>query len=157
MDLVFKCTHCDQELAVDAAGGGSEIECPSCGQTLTVPEANPQNLQTLNPISSSAAAKESKHFAVPVRDTPAEALIKKPRPSLEIAAKESDKKIRIKTIRHGDCVEVGRDRFDEIASEFLEKIGQTNIVSINPITYSHIDLATRQAMADFGVMIVFKG
>ncbi|MGI8967301.1 MAG: hypothetical protein ACR2H1_14620, partial [Limisphaerales bacterium] len=75
----------------------------------------------------------------------------------EIAAQESDKRIRIKTIRHGDCVEVGRDRFDEIVSEFLVKIGQTNIVSITPITYSHIDLATRQAMADFGVMIVFKG
>ena len=29
MDIVFNCPNCDQELAVDSTGAGSNIECPS--------------------------------------------------------------------------------------------------------------------------------
>ncbi len=157
MDIVFKCTNCDQELAVDSAGAGTEIECPTCNKTLVVPEATPQNLQTINPIAASAAAKVEKHFTVPVHDKPTEVLIQKAKPSLEVAAKDSDRRIRVKTIRHSDCMEVGKDRFDEVVSEFLQKIGQDNIISITPISYSHVDLATRQLLQDFAVMVVFKG
>ena len=157
MDLIFKCIHCDQELAVDPAGAGSEIECPSCGQAITIPDAEPQNIRTLNPISSSAAAKEVKHFAVPVRTTPTEVLIDKPVRAQDVVAKEGDKKIRIRTIKRTECLEVGHDRFDETVSQLLGKIGQENVVSVTPITYSHFDLNTRQNMTDYGVMIVYKG
>jgi hypothetical protein len=30
-------------------------------------------------------------------------------------------------------------------------------VSINPISYSYVELGSRQIMGDYGVMIVFKG
>jgi hypothetical protein len=52
---------------------------------------------------------------------------------------------------------VGKDHFDEQVSAFLEKVGQTNIVSINPINYSYEELSTRKIMEDYGVMVVFKG
>lgn len=161
MDIIFNCTNCEQELAVDASGAGSELNCPTCGTTLVVPEATPENTQasattTEEDSSSSAAVPKSRQFVVPQR-TSGDVLIKKPKPTLEVAAKDSDKKIRIKTIRHSDCVEVGKDRFDEVVSENLQKIGQENIISITPISYSHTDLATRQLVQDFAVMIVFKG
>jgi hypothetical protein len=83
-------------------------------------------------------------------------LIEKARPPLEVAA-QGDKKIRVKTIRRTDCVEVGRDRFDEIVSEFLQNVGESSIISITPIAYTHLDLGSRQLMTDFGVMMVYKG
>jgi hypothetical protein len=103
--------------------------------------------------------KEEKHFSVPVHEhAPAEqALIQKPNRPLEVVAKTGDKTMRIKTFKRSDCVEVGKDHFDEKVSAFLEKVGQLNIVSINPITYSYLELGSRQVMTDYGVMIVFKG
>lgn len=162
MDIIFNCSNCQQELAVDAAGAGSEIECPTCNTSVVVPDATPENTQsTISPPPDGERdpklpPKVEKHFAVPQRST-GDVLIKKPKPSLEVAAKDSDKKLRVKTIRHSDCVEVGKDKFDEMVSEFLQKIGQEHIVSITPISYSHTDLATRQLMQDFAVMIIFKG
>ncbi len=157
MDLVFKCPNCDQELAVEPAGAGTEIECPSCNRPIVVPEATPQNIRTLNPISSSAAASEEKHFTVPQTNHGPELLIHKPPPPLEVAAKDCDKKLRIKTIKHGDCIEVGKDKFDEVVGAFLEKVGDANVVSFTPLNYSHIDIASRQLCSDFAVMIVYKG
>lgn len=157
MDLVFKCEHCDQELAVDPSGAGTQIECPSCGQTITIPDAEPQNIRILNPIASSAAAKEIKQFAVPVRSTPSEVLIKKQVRPLDVASKDGDKKLRIRTIKRTECLEVGHDKFDEVVSEMLEKVGEANLVSVTPVNYSHLDLNTRQNVLDYGVIIVYKG
>lgn len=161
MDIVFKCTHCDQELSVEDAAAGVEIQCPSCGNTLNVPAAPPPlTHQSLNPMASSAAARaEQPHFKVPTYDkppTPA-ATIEKPLTPLEAAAKQSDKQIRVKTLRHSDHIEVGKDLFDEHVSVILQKIGETNIISISPIAYTHLDLATRQWVTDYGVLVVYRG
>jgi DNA-directed RNA polymerase subunit RPC12/RpoP len=178
MDVIFNCSHCQQELEVDSSGAGTEIECPSCGETILIPAADsarakpvpasapvpapalppkPGGSHTLNPIASSAAAKEEKHFSVPVRDVPTEQLIEKPLPPLEVAALESDKKVRVKTIRHTDCIEVGHDRFDEVVTNFLGKVGETNIVSINTLTYTHLDVGSQKLITDYAVLIVYKG
>jgi DNA-directed RNA polymerase subunit RPC12/RpoP len=157
MDMVFSCPNCRQQLETETTMAGNEIACPSCGATIVIPEANPTNLH-VNPIASSAGAKQEYHFSVPVHEAPTEVLIKKAAPPLEVAAKtDADKKLRIKCIRRTDCVEVGHDRFDEIVSEFLQKIGETNLVSITPLTYTHLDIGTRQLMTDFGVMVIYKG
>jgi DNA-directed RNA polymerase subunit RPC12/RpoP len=157
MDMIFNCPSCKQQLEAETHMAGTEIQCPSCGVSIVIPEANPMNLH-LNPIASSAAAKQEYHFSVPVRDTPTEVLIQKPAQPLEAAARsDTDRRIRVKCIRRTDCVEVGHDRFDEIVSEFLQKVGESNIVSITPLTYTHLDLGTRQLMTDFGVMVVYKG
>ncbi len=174
MDVIFDCPHCEQELEVDAGGAGSEIECPSCGEKITIPkpgdpgarvsggvdlEGTPRDAggQPLNPIASSAAAKVEMHLKVPVRTTPTESLIEKPPAPLEVAAQESDKKIRIKTIRHTDCIEVGHDRFDEVVSGFLGKVGEKNIISINSFNYSHLDIGTQKLMSEYGVIVIYRG
>jgi hypothetical protein len=178
MDIIFNCPNCEQELEVDAAGAGSEIECPSCSETIVIPQPgtkgtrttendSPHGLPTFagvpadtlnpaNPIASSAAAKVELHLKVPVRKT-SESLITKPAVPLEAAAKTSDKKMRVKTIRHTDCIEVGHDKFDEFVTNFLQKIGETNIISITPLTYTHIDIGSQKILTDYAVMVVFKG
>jgi hypothetical protein len=157
MDIIFNCPNCKQQLEAETGMAGTEIACPSCGVSLVIPPPDPANVRTANPIASSAAAKQEYHFSVPIHDKPAEVLIEKARPPLEVTAKEGDKKLKVKCIRRTDCVEVGRDRFDEIVSDCLGKIGETNIVSLTPITYTHVDLGSRQLMTDFGVMIVYRG
>lgn len=173
MDVIFNCPKCEQELAVDSSGAGSEIECPSCGETIVIPE--PQSVvpragvsipgdgastrieaHPVNPIASSAAAKIEMHLKVPSNKA-AEVLIAKPLVPLEVAAKESDRKMRVKTIKHTDCIEVGHDKFDEFVTNFLLKVGEPNIISINTLTYTHLDIGSQKLMTDFGVMIVYRG
>jgi predicted RNA-binding Zn-ribbon protein involved in translation (DUF1610 family) len=154
MDINFKCTHCGQDLTVDASGAGVQIDCPSCGQQITVPRLEQK---VVNPIMGSAAAQEVKHFVVPQHAKAAEVPIEKPKPTLETAAKTTDKTVKVKTIRRSDCVEVGKDHFDEVVTRFLEKVGEANVKAITPITYTHQDLASRQWISDFGVLIVYVG
>jgi len=76
---------------------------------------------------------------------------------LEVAAKETDKKMRVKTIRHTDCIEVGHDKFDEMLTHFLEKVGESNIHSISPMTYTHLDIGSQKLMTEYAVLIVYRG
>ena len=156
MDVIFQCPHCEQELSVDAAGAGTSIDCPSCSQRIVIPQPPPQETPAANPIKTSAGAKEEKHFAVPQHDKPAEVLIEKPLPPLEVSAKEGIH-IRVKSIKRSDCVEVGKDHFDEVVTSFLGKVGEANVVSISTFNYTHMDLATRDWVTDYGAFIVYKG
>jgi hypothetical protein len=65
--------------------------------------------------------------------------------------------MRIRCIKRTECVEVGKDHFDEVVTEFLSKVGEANVVSINTINYSAIDLGTRQILTDYGLLIVYRG
>lgn len=184
MDIIFNCPNCEQELEVDSSGAGSQIDCPSCAETITIPQVGTPGTRTsakqsgdipvpggggiptiaptptanpLHPMATSAAAKVVKHLKVPVHDKPAESLIAKPLPPLEVSAKETDKKIRVKTIRHTDCIEVGHDKFDEFVTNFLAKVGESNVVSITPLTYTNLDIGTQKLMTEYAVMIVYRG
>lgn len=156
MDIIFKCSNCEQELEVDASGAGTQINCPSCNAELTVPNPEAANIVAM-PEVSNAARLEEKHYAVPLRDKPGEVLVKHSGRPLELAAKDGDKKLRIRTIRRSDCQEVGRDHFDQRVSDFLEQVGHANIISINAINYSHADAGGHNMVMDYGVLIVFKG
>jgi len=172
MDVIFNCPKCEQELAVDSSGAGTEINCPSCDEPIVIP--TPESVTTrpglegappaprveahpINPIASSAAAKVEMHLRVPVRTTPTESLIEKPPPPLDVAAKQTDKKVRVKTIKHTDCIEVGHDKFDEVVSNFLAKVGEPNVISITTLAYTHLDIGTQKLLTDFGVMVVYRG
>jgi DNA-directed RNA polymerase subunit RPC12/RpoP len=165
MDIVFNCSNCNQELSVDSSAAGSEFDCPTCGSRVVVPEAEgpndehapsaPHTSGIVNAIKASAAAREEHHFKVPVHDRAPETLIEKPRVPLEAAAKEAVK-IRVKTIRHSDCVEVGHDKFDEIVTNFLNKVGETHVVSIQPITYQYIEIGSQKVVTDYGLVIIYK-
>ena len=178
MDIIFNCSSCGQELEVDVTGAGSEIVCPNCDETIVIPQPGTKGTRTQgvdssgkipiaatpannsNPasaMSTSAAAKVEMHLKVPVRSTPTTSLIAKALPPLEVAAKESDKKLRVKTIRHTDHIEVGQDKFDEFVTQFLEKVGEANIQSINPLTYTHLDIGSQKIMTEYAVMVVYRG
>lgn len=173
MDVIFNCPKCEQELAVDSSGVGTEIQCPSCGGSIVIPEPAPATARSgiptisdapsvrvephpVNPIASSAAARVEKHLRVPTNKA-AESLIAKPLVPLDVAAKDTEKKIRTKTIRHTDCIEVGHDKFDEVLSSFLAKVGEANIISINTLNYTYLDIGTQKLLTDFGVFIVYRG
>jgi hypothetical protein len=172
MDVIFNCPKCEQELAVDSTGAGSEINCPACGEVIVIPTpelvgnrpggdnggGGPRvEVHPVNAISSSAAAKVEMHLKVPDHKSPAERLIGKPLVPLEVAAKETDKKIKVKTIKHTDCIEVGHDKFDEVVTNFLVKVGEPNVISITTLNYTHLDIGTQKLLTDFGVMIVYRG
>jgi hypothetical protein len=123
-----------------------------------VPDPDPDRVVVTTVAQAPPAPKEAKVFSLPVHENaPEPVLIQKPNRPLEVVAKEGDKTLRIKTFKRSDCVEVGKDHFDEKVSAFLEKIGQANIVSINPISYSYVELGSRAVLVDYGVTIVFKG
>ena len=157
MDVTFVCPNCRQELEADAALAGTQIQCPACAHSITIPEPDPATVKVMNPIASSAAAREERHFSVPMHDAPTEVLIQKPPPPLEVAAKDTEKTLHVKTIRRTDCVEVGHDNFDKVVSEVLARIGQENIVSLNTFNYTHLDIGSQKLMTDFGIMIVYRG
>ena len=119
-----------------------------------VPRAD---VHPVNPIASSAAAKVEMHLRVPDHKTPAASLIVKPLVPLDVAAKTTDKQIRVRTIKHTDCIEVGHDKFDEVVSNFLSKTGEANVISISTIVYTHLDIGTQKLLQDFGVMVVYRG
>ena len=170
MDIIFDCPKCNQELAVDSTGAGSELSCPSCGEKIVVPTAAagrggpPQPSlpahaagHLVSAMASSAAAKVEMHLKVPVHAGPTELLIEKPKATLEVAAKESDRKMRVKTIRHTDCIEVGHDKFDEFVTAFLQKVGEANVISINSMTYTHIDIGSQKLLTDYAVLVIYRG
>ena len=163
MDIIFKCPKCSQELAVDGSGAGSEIDCPACGETIVIPAEStappgaPEVPHLQSSMAGSAAAKVEMHLKVPTSEQPTASLITKTAKPLEVAAKESDKTIKVKTFRHTDCIEVGHDKFDEFVTKFLNKVGQDHIISLTPLTYTHLDIGSQKLMNEYGVLIVYKG
>jgi ribosomal protein S27E len=170
MDIVFNCPNCDQELAVDQSGAGSEIECPSCGETITIPAAQGTGKVTTgslppaeapppapSSITSSAAAKIELHLKVPVHDKPVESLIAKPKPPLEVVQKGSGKRLRIRTIRRAACIENGHDLFDDKVATFLNEVGETNIISTHVVVYEQFDVGVQKIMTDYGLLVIYRG
>ncbi|HTV40618.1 MAG TPA: hypothetical protein VMF08_08585 [Candidatus Sulfotelmatobacter sp.] len=167
MEIVFNCPHCEQELSVDAEGAGEEIRCPTCGESITIPEKSTKPVPEVpigtpgsgpvNAIASSAAAKMELRLKVPVRTTPAAPLIEKPKVPLDVVAKGGDKRIRVHTIRRAQCHESGHDKFDEKVTAYLNEIGETNLLGIHPISYEIFDVGTQKVMVDYGVIIVYRG
>ena len=170
MDIVFNCPNCEQELAVDQSGAGSEIECPSCGETITIPAGTGKvttgSLPVEPPtgpapapsaINTSAAAKIEMHLKVPVHDKPAESLIGKAKPPLEVVQKGSGKRLRVRTIRRAACIENGHDLFDDKVSACLQDIGESNIVATHVVVYEQFDVGVQKIMTDYGLLVIYRG
>jgi hypothetical protein len=158
MDITFTCPNCKQQLEAPTSLSGTAINCPSCNHQLVIPQADAANLTTGGPGQDGNAARlEEKHFVVPVSERPTDSLIRKALPPLEVAARvDGVRSLRVKTIRHSDCVEVGKDRFDEMVSDFLNKVGEPNVVNVSVFNYEHLDLGTRQMVTDYGIMVVYR-
>jgi DNA-directed RNA polymerase subunit RPC12/RpoP len=166
MDIVFNCPNCEQELAVDQSGAGSQIECPSCGETIAIPSGGKVTTSSLPAppppansasINTSAAAKVELHLKVPVHDKPAESLIGKPKPPLDSVQKGAGKRLRIRTIRRAACIENGHDLFDDKTSAFLHEIGESNIVATHIVVYEQFDVGVQKIMTDYGLLVIYRG
>jgi DNA-directed RNA polymerase subunit RPC12/RpoP len=166
MDIVFNCPNCTQELAVDQSGAGSQIECPACGETITIPAGTGKvttgSLPVAPPpapsaINTSAAAKVEMHLKVPVHDKPAESLISKAKPPLDAVQKGAGKRLRIRTIRRAACIENGHDLFDDKVSAFIQEIGESNIISTHVVGYEQFDVGIQKIMTDYGLLVVYRG
>ena len=157
MDIVFKCPGCQQELEVESSAAGESIPCPSCSRTLSIPQPDPSNLKVGLASQASAAAREGKHFAVPVSQNPVQPLIKKDPNPPKTSAKEGARHLRIRSIRRLDCREVGQDRFDQTVSAVLAEIGDDHVVSVQPISYTYVEMGSQKILSDYGVIIVYKG
>ena len=67
-----------------------------------------------------------------------------------------DGKICVKTIKRGDCIELGQDNFDKILNQFLEKFSREQIISIESVNYAHFDATTQKYLDDYGALIVYE-
>ena len=162
MDIVFTCPACRQELAVEASGAGSKIECPECGESIMIPEPSPVNIRAIPPggkpaPAAAAAATKEKHFTLPATGTKPKVSIERPRASLESEVKGVGKKLMLKCFRRADYLGQGPDAFEQAVSHFLQAAEEVNIHSLAPIHYSYADATSGAVMNDYGVMIYYKG
>ena len=166
MDIVFNCPNCEQELAVDQTGAGSQIDCPACGEAITIPAGVGKVTTGSLPvaptaapsaIASSAAARVEMHLKVPVHDKPAESLIAKAKPPLDVVQKGAGKRVRIRTIRRASCIENGHDLFDDKVSAFLHEVGESNLITTHVVVYEQFDVGIQKIMTDYGLLIVYRG
>ena len=97
------------------------------------------------------------HLKVPVHDKPAESLIGKAKPPLDVVQKGAGKRLRIRTIRRAACIENGHDLFDEKVSEFLHEVGESNIVSTHVVGYEQFDVGIQKIMTDYGLLVIYRG
>ncbi|NCC59500.1 MAG: hypothetical protein EOM12_00930 [Verrucomicrobiae bacterium] len=170
----IECPECAAEIVVPAsenqdADAGEEQEneeqdeqdneaqsapAPTESQKMKLPGSG----AVINAMASSAAAREHKTFTVPVHEAgeAAEKLIQKPNAPLEVSAKKWEKGVAVKTIRRIDCMEVGKDHFDDKVTEFINTIGYDRVITVQTIVYTFQDLATKALMTDFGVLIVYR-
>ena len=159
MDIVFNCPHCGLSLEVDQDAAGQQFDCPTCQKSVTVPTAAavPNQTALTGTAGPTPSPRDEKRMAVPASQKPGGSLIQKPNKSLELAAKESKPGMRVKTLRHSDFKDGGKDKFDEVVSDFLNKIGDQAIVSITPIQCSYLDIGTQKLLPDFGVLVIYRG
>lgn len=156
-DLTFNCPLCGQNLTTDEGLSGSEIECPSCTKPIKIPSAGDENVQKVEaePTAPTVATEpEPKKLAVPAHGG-SEILLKKERSKKEEEI-TGDGKICVKTIKRGDCIELGLDKFDETVNKFLEKFSREQIVSLHSLNYSHFDPTTQKYLPDYAAMIVYQ-
>jgi hypothetical protein len=52
---------------------------------------------------------------------------------------------------------VGHDKFDEMVTAFLQRVGETHVVSITPLTYTHLDIGSQKLMTDYAVLVMYRG
>jgi ribosomal protein S27E len=155
-DLTFNCPQCGQNLTTDESLSGSEIECPSCSKAIEIPSAGDENVErtAAEPAPPVTAATEPKKLAVAVHGD-GEELLKKSTPHKEKEIR-GDGKICVKTIKRGDCIELGMDKFDEEINKFIEKFSREQIISVHPLNYSHFDPSTQKYLPDYAALIVYE-
>jgi len=172
MDVSFNCPKCGLHISADAEAVGELINCPECDVEFRIPPGRPRQRpvpvdvkKSTGPAGALVSAKGKtgptgkasthKPLVVPHHTGPQESLLKKAEPAAK-ANKGEPPKIRVRCIKRSTCVEVGHDRFDEVVTEFLNQVGQDNIIHMSPIAYGVVDASGRM-LPDYGIMVIYKG
>ena len=155
-DLNFNCPQCGQNLTTDESLSGSEIECPSCSKPIEIPSAGDENVDRTEaePAPPVTEEPEPKKLAVPIHEG-GEELLKKASSHKEEEI-SGDGRICVKTIKRGDCIELGLDKFDEEVNKFIEKFSREQIISVHSLNYSHFDPGTQKYLPDYAALIVYE-
>ena len=92
-----------------------------------------------------------------MHDKPAESLIGKAKPPLDLVQKGAGKRLRVRTIRRAACIENGHDLFDDKVSAFLHEVGEPNIVATHVVSYEQFDVGVQKIMTDYGLLVIYRG
>lgn len=166
MNVVINCPHCNQEMIIDEAGVGETVDCPACSKEFVIPEGRPEaEVQKERAAAQAQAApKEEPKKEEPKKDE------KKPMPSKEELAAllpgaqrakgagevpADAAGIKVKTIQHHLCIDMGKDLFDAQVAKVLNTIPREDIVSVSPLSYSYRN-SGGDIIADYGVMIIYE-
>ncbi len=165
MDINFACPNCDVLLTADDSMVGDEIQCPQCSLTFNVPEGTPvpppPEVDVTEEILAASSApvvekpRQRISLTLPSSAPGTSALIEKANKPLEVSAKLGISFV-VRTIRRAECIVNGKDRFDDMVAEVLSGVGEEHLHSVTPISYSYVDKASQLALADYGVMIIYK-
>lgn len=69
---------------------------------------------------------------------------------------EKGGKIKVITLKHTQFLEMGKDLFDLRVSEFLQEVGEENLITTHPISYQHVDMTTREIIVDYGLIVIYR-
>lgn len=166
MNVVINCPHCNQEMIIDEAGVGETVDCPACSKEFVIPEGRPEE-EVRKEREAAAPAPEAKKEE-PKKEAPKKEE-KKPMPSKEelaallpgaqrgkSGAEAADAPgIKVKSIQHHLCIDMGKDTFDAQVAKVLGSIPREDIISVNPLSYSYKD-SGGDIIADFGVMVIYE-
>jgi hypothetical protein len=64
--------------------------------------------------------------------------------------------IKLVTLKHTQFLEMGKDLFDLRVSEFLQGVGEENLIATHPISYQHVDMTTREIIVDYGLIVIYR-
>lgn len=181
-ETTIECPTCNSSIVVPAVEEEASVEAeppaaaaapppPPAGHAPPPhPEAHPhgqgqepidsihREAHVVNAMASSAAAKIERHFSVPVHNKPTEILVQKVVKEEDVpATPDAKKRIKLKIFRHTDCVEVGHDRYEEIVSQFLNKVGEENVINLSNLTYTHVDIGSQKILTDYAFQILYRG
>lgn len=173
MNIVINCPHCDQEMIIDESGVGETVNCPSCSQEFVIPQGRPEEevrleREATQAKANAASAHAEKNEAPKKEESKKED--KKPMPSKEelaallpgaqrgradAKAAEDAPGIKVKSIQHHLCIDMGKDTFDAQVAKLLNSIPREDIINVSPLSYSYKD-SGGDIIADYGVIVIYE-
>ena len=93
MNILFNCTNCTQEMSVEKAAIGAEIDCPNCGEKLVIPEGKPDpesTPETDSPASADATEKAGGESPAPAPPKGEEKKAEEPPKKLAVPIRSKD-------------------------------------------------------------------
>lgn len=163
MNVVINCPNCSQEMIIDEAGVGEAVDCPACSKEFVIPEGRPEEevrkereaAEGKHEASKKEAPKKEEKKTMPSKEELAALLpgAQRGKAAANLAADAPG--IKVKTIQHHLCIDMGKDLFDAQVAKILNSIPRENIVNVSPLSYSYKD-SSGDIIADYGVMVIYE-